>query len=136
MHTTLVICSAALVILTLLLGFWTSVTRGRTKTIAYGAATDPAGPMLKAQRAHGNASEYAALLVGLFVLTGFVYAGRDLGMAVTGLVIAITLARVLHAVGFLVCATLEKPHPLKAIGALVTYVGGIALATMIIVKVL
>lgn len=136
MHTTLVICSAALVILTLLLGFWTSVTRGRTKTIAYGAATDPAGPMLKAQRAHGNASEYAALLVGLFVLTGFVYSGRDLGMAVTGLVIAITLARVLHAVGFLVCATLEKPHPLKAIGALVTYVGGIALATMIIVKVL
>jgi uncharacterized membrane protein YecN with MAPEG domain len=136
MHTTLIICSAALVVLTLLLGFWTSITRGRTKTIAYGAATDPAGPMMKAQRAHGNASEYAALLIGLFILTGFAYTGRDLGLTVTGLVIAVTLSRFLHALGFLVCKTLEKPHPMKAIGALVTYLGGIALAVMVIFKAL
>ena len=35
-----------------------------------------------------------------------------------------------------VCATLEKPHVLKMIGALVTYVGGLALAIMVIGKVL
>lgn len=136
MHPTLIICGAALVILTLLLGFWTSVTRARTKVIAYGAANDPSGPMAKAQRAHGNASEYSALLIGLFILTGFAYSGRDLGLAVTGLVIAITLARVLHAAGFLICRTLEKPHPLKAIGAVVTYFGGVILAVMVIGKVL
>ncbi len=136
MHSTLILCSAALVILTLLLGFWVSITRGRTKTIAYGAATDPTGPMMKAERAHGNAAEYTALLIGLFVITGFAYAGRDLGIAVTSLVVAITLSRFLHALGCLVCATLEKPHPLKALGALVTYVGGLALAIMVIGKVL
>jgi len=136
MHTTLILCSAALVVLTLLLGFWTSIMRGRTKSIAYGAASDPAGSMLKAQRAHDNASEYAALLIGLFLLTGFAYAGRDLGLAVTSLVIAITLARFLHAIGFLICATLEKPHPLKAIGAVITYFGGIILAGMVIGKAL
>ena len=76
------------------------------------------------------------LLIGLFILTGFAYSGRDLGLAVTGLVIAITLARVLHAAGFLICRTLEKPHPLKAIGAVVTYFGGVILAVMVIGKVL
>ena len=97
---------------------------------------DPTGPMMKAERAHGNAAEYTALLVGLFVITGFAYAGRDLGIAVTSLVVAITLSRFLHALGCLVCATLEKPHPLKVLGALVTYVGGLALAIMVIGKVL
>ena len=136
MHTILIICSAILVILTLLLAFWTSITRARTKTIAYDAATDPAGPMLKAQRAHGNSAEYAGVLIGLFLLTGLVYTGRDLGLTVTILVIAITTARILHAIGFLVCATLERPHPLKAVGALVTYLGGLALALIVFVKVL
>jgi uncharacterized protein len=134
MHTTLIICGATLVVLTLLLGFWTSIKRVRTGTIAYGAATDPAGSMLKAQRAHGNASEYAALLVGLFLLTGFAYSGRDLGIAVTSLVVAITVSRFVHALGFLVCVTLEKPHPFKALGATVTYIGGIILAGMVIAK--
>ena len=70
------------------------------------------------------------------MVTGFAYAGRDLGLTVTGLVVLITLSRILHALGFLVCATLEKPHPLKALGALVTYVGGLALAIMVIGKAL
>lgn len=136
MHALLVVCSAVLVILTLFLGFWTSLTRVRTKTMAYGAANDPAGPMAKVQRAHGNAAEYAALLVGLFLLTGLAYAGRDLGLTVTALVIVLTAARILHAIGFLVCQTLEKPHPLKALGAMVTYAGGIVLAVMVVGKVL
>lgn len=136
MHSTLIICSAALVILTLLLAFWTSIQRGSSKTIAYGAPLDPTTGMAKAQRAHGNTAEYAALFIGLFVLTGFAYAGRDLGMTVAGLVIAITAARFIHALGFLICPTLEKPHALKAIGALVTYLGGLALTIMVILKAL
>lgn len=136
MHSTLILCSAALVILTLLLAFWTSLQRGSSKTIAYGAPLDPTTGMAKAQRAHGNTAEYAALFIGLFILTGFAYAGRDLGLTVTGLVIAITVARFVHALGFLLCETLEKPHALKAIGALVTYLGGLALAVMVILKAL
>ncbi|MEM1086211.1 MAG: MAPEG family protein [Pseudomonadota bacterium] len=135
MHITLILCSAALVILTLLLAFWTSLQRGASKTIAYGAPLDPTSAMAKAQRAHGNSAEYAALFIGLFVITGFAYTERDLGLAVSSLVIAITVSRFVHALGFLTCATLENPHPLKAIGALITYFGGLALAILVIVKV-
>ncbi|NQY98709.1 MAG: MAPEG family protein [Henriciella sp.] len=134
MNSIILICSASLVILTLLLAFWTSMQRGSSKTIAYGAPLDPASGMAKAQRAHGNSAEYAALLIGLFVITGFAYAGRDLGGVVTWTMIAITVSRFLHAIGFLICETLEKPHVLKMIGALITYLGGLVLAGLVISK--
>ena len=136
MHTTILICSAALAILTLLLAFWTSVQRGSSNTIAYGAPLDPASAMAKAQRAHGNAAEYAGLLIALFLITGFAYSGRDLGGLVAWTVIAVTVSRFIHALGFLICSTLEKPHVLKAIGALITYLGGLLLAGLVISKAL
>jgi uncharacterized membrane protein YecN with MAPEG domain len=135
MHATILICSAVLIAFTLLLAFWTSIQRGASKTIAYNAPLDPASSMAKSQRAHGNAAEYAALLVGLFLVVGFAYAGRDLGALVSYTIIAVTAARVIHALGFLMCATLEKPHVLKAVGALVTYIGGLLLAGLVIAKV-
>ena len=134
MNSVVLICGASLVILTLLLAFWTSVQRGSSKTIAYGAPLEPSSAMAKAQRAHGNAAEYAALLIGLFLLVGFAYQGRDLGGLVMWTLIAVTVSRFLHALGFLICETLEKPHVLKMIGALVTYVGGLVLAALVISK--
>ncbi|MEM7663941.1 MAG: MAPEG family protein [Pseudomonadota bacterium] len=136
MHPTILICSASIAILTLLLAFWTSIQRGASSTIAYGAPLDPASAMAKAQRAHGNAAEYAALLIALFFTVGFAYQDRDLGDLVTWTVIAVTVSRVLHALGFLICATLEKPHVLKAIGAIITYIGGLLLAGLAVSKVL
>ncbi|MCR9269489.1 MAG: MAPEG family protein [Hyphomonadaceae bacterium] len=135
MHITIILCSASLVILTLLLAFWTSVQRGASKTIAYGTTLDPSSGMAKAQRAHGNAAEYAALLIGLFLIVGFAYEGRDLGGLVMWTIVAVTVSRLVHAIGFLICETLEKPHILKALGALVTYAGGLLLAVMAIIKV-
>ncbi len=132
MHTTILICSAALAILTLLLAFWTSVQRGSSNTIAYGAPLEPTSAMAKAQRAHGNSAEYAGLLIALFLVTGFAYTGRDLGGLVTWTIIAVTVSRFIHALGFLICKTLEKPHILKAIGALGTYLGGFILSALII----
>ena len=134
MNFVVLICGASLVVLTLLLAFWTSVQRGSSKTIAYGAPLEPSSAMAKAQRAHGNAAEYAALLIGLFLLVGFAYQGRDLGGLVMWTLIAVTVSRFLHALGFLICETLEKPHVLKMIGALVTYVGGLVLAALVISK--
>ncbi|MEL7041877.1 MAG: MAPEG family protein [Pseudomonadota bacterium] len=128
MHTIVLICSASLVILTLLLAFWTSVQRGASQTIAYGAPLEPTSAMAKAQRAHGNSAEYAALLIGLFLTVGFAYAERDLGALVSWTIIAVTLSRLVHAIGFLICKSLDAPHVLKAIGALVTYLGGLMLA--------
>ncbi len=135
MHTTILICSASLVILTLLLAFWTSVQRGSSNVIAYGAPLEPTSAMAKAQRAHGNAAEYAALLIALFVIVGFAYAERDLGGLVKWTIIAVTVSRLVHAIGFLTCKTLEKPHILKAIGALITYGGGLLLAVLVLIKV-
>lgn len=136
MHTTITLCSALLGALVLLLAFWTSIVRGQSKEIAYGATKDPESRMFKAERAHGNSAEYAGVLIGLFILTGLVNTGRDLGLAMTSLVIAITAARYIHALGFLTCKTLAKPHPFKAIGALVTYLGGLALCMMLVVQAL
>lgn len=135
MHTTIIISSASLVILTLLLAFWTSVQRGSSKTIAYGAALESTSGMAKAQRAHGNAAEYAALLVALFLVVGFAYEGRDLGGLVTWTIIAVTVSRLIHAVGFLICKSLDTPHALKAIGALITYAGGLLLAVLALIQV-
>ena len=135
MHTTILICSACLVILTLLLAFWTSVQRGSSNVIAYGAPLEPTSAMAKAQRAHGNSAEYAALLIALFVIVGFAYAERDLGGLVKWTIIAVTVSRLIHAIGFLTCKTLEKPHILKAIGALITYGGGLLLAALVLIKV-
>ena len=136
MHTTILICSAALSILTLLLAFWTSVQRGSSNTIAYGAPLEPTSAMAKAQRAHGNSAEYAGLLIALFLVTGFAYTGRDLGGLVTWTIVAVTTSRFIHALGFLICSTLEKPHILKAIGALITYLGGLILSGLIISRAL
>lgn len=135
MPITIILCSASLVILTLLLAFWTSVQRGSSNVIAYGAPLDPTSAMAKAQRAHGNAAEYAALLIGLFLIVGFAYGGRDFGGLVTWTIIAVTVSRLVHAIGFLTCKTLEKPHILKALGALVTYGGGLLLAVLAIIEV-
>lgn len=132
MHTTILICCASLAILTLLLAFWTSIQRGSSKTIAYGARLEPTSSMAKAQRAHGNAAEYAALLIALFLVVGFAYQGRDLGGFATWTIIVVTASRLIHALGFLTCSSLEQAHPLKAVGALITYLGGLILAGLVI----
>ena len=78
--------------------------------------------------------EYAALLVGLFVVVSLLRGvGQPLPVWVAGLMVAITASRFLHAAGILTCETLEKIHPLKAVGAMVTYLGGIALAIYAVV---
>ena len=62
------------------------------------------------------------------------YQGRDLGAFVQGTIIAVTIARMLQAIGILTCATLDKIHPLKVIGSMVTYLGGMILAIMVLAQ--
>ena len=68
-------------------------------------------------------------------MVGFAYADRDLGGLVTGTVIIVTVARLIHAIGFLICKTLNKPHILKAIGAFLTYSGSLLLSVLVLLKV-
>ena len=126
MNTILLACSASLVLLTLLLAFWTSMQRGASRTIAYGVQLEPTSSMAKAQRAHGNTAEYAGLLIALFVVLDLATPTVPGWLAWTA--VAITVSRVLAAIGFLTGPTLAKPHIFKMIGALVTYVGGMVMA--------
>ena len=133
-HLPILLSGLLLVILTLTLALMTSLERLRSNTMFYEAHLDPTSHMAKVQRAHGNASEYTALLIGLFLITSLAHQGRDLGLAVTGLVTAVTASRYLHALGFLICKTLERPHILKVIGSTTTYAGGLALAVIVLVR--
>jgi uncharacterized membrane protein YecN with MAPEG domain len=125
-------CSAILVILYFLLALHVSLTRGRVK-VGIGTGDDPDGPLSKAVRAHGNAAEFIPLFVALFLY--FLLSGA--GGWITWVVVIVTIARVLHAIGMLITPTFRaKPHPLRAIGAMGTYVGGFALGAALLLRAL
>ncbi len=120
--TVAIVCVALLGLLVFALGFGVSLTRGRSG-VAAGFPNDPADPLYKLVRAHGNTTEYAAMLAVLILLVG----SRDpspwslwaMGIAVAG--------RYLIAAGIILSPTLEKANPLRFVGALTTYLAGFAL---------
>jgi len=125
-----IICIALNALLVFALGFWVSIQRSTgDKVIYYGEVLDPSSSLAKAQRAHGNASEYAGAVTALFLLCAITDKG---GPWIGALIIAITAARYLHAIGFLTCQTLSTPHWAKALGALLTYIGGIVLSVYLV----
>lgn len=125
--TTALICIALLGLLLFGLGFAVSMTRSRTQTIS-GYPNDPADPLHKLVRAHGNTAEYAAMLALVIFLVGSrspaTWALWCMGIA--------TAARYSIAAGIILSSTLEKPHPLRFVGALSTYVAGLALCVALL----
>lgn len=108
-----------------LLGFNVSRMRGVTAKVGGSQApTDPAAPLLIAQRAHGNASEYVPTLAVLFLVVGF---GSPAGVAIP-LIAGATLARVLHAYGMLTSRSLAHQSVVGVAGAMGTYLFGVGLA--------
>ena len=126
---TFLMCAAILVILYFALALNVSLTRRRTKT-GIGSGNDPAGPMSKAVRAHGNAAEYVPIFVALFLY--FLLSGA--GGWIAWMAIIVTVCRVLHALGMLMSKDFNSPpHPLRAIGALGTYIGGLAFGVALLI---
>ena len=124
------LCSAILVLLYFLLAFNVSLMRRRTRT-SIGPGADPSGPLNKAHRAHGNAAEYIPIFVALFLY--FLISGA--GGWITWVVIGVTISRVLHAMGMLMTAEFRgPPHPLRAVGAAGTYLGGLALGVALLLR--
>lgn len=115
-------CIAMLGILLFGLGFAVSLTRGRTNTAA-GSSGDPADGLHKLVRAHGNTSEYVGMLAVLILVLGT----REPSTWVVVSMVGATASRYLLAAGIIVGSTLEKPHPLRFLGALGTYGFGLAL---------
>jgi len=120
--TTAIVCTALLGLLVFGLGLGVSLTRGQTGT-NFGSSSDPADRMYKMVRAHGNATEYAPMLAVLMLLVGEHHPAAWM-LWVMGIV---TACRYLHAAGMIFSPTLARPHPLRFVGALGTYLGGLVL---------
>jgi uncharacterized membrane protein YecN with MAPEG domain len=132
MSTTVIVCIALMGILLFLLG--ANVTRHRAIRGARGGPqmpTDPADTLLIAVRAHGNAAEYVPTLIVLLVVCATLTSGWWLDT----LAIAATAVRFLHALGMLRSTTMAEHGPLRDVGALGTYVVGVALGVTAIVAV-
>ena len=118
-------CIALLGVLVFGLGFAVSIVRGRTETVV-GHSDDPGDLLHRVVRAHGNTIEYAPMIAILMLVLG----GRGPEGWVIGCMYAATLSRYLIVVGLLI-GSLDKPNPLRFIGALGTYLSGAALAVAV-----
>ena len=115
-------CTALLGLLLFGLGFAVSMCRAKT-SILCGFPDDPASRLTKMVRAHGNTAEFVPYFSLLFLYLG----AHNPAGAVVWLIVAATVCRFLIVFGILSCATLAKPNPFRFVGALGTYVCGVAL---------
>jgi hypothetical protein len=124
------VCSGVLVVLYFALAANVSRLRAKTKT-GIGTGDDASGPLSKAVRAHGNAAEFVPIFVALFLYFSLSAPGRW----IPWVVLIVTVARVCHAAGMLLTTTFDAPpHPLRGIGALGTYLGGLALGAALLMR--
>jgi uncharacterized membrane protein YecN with MAPEG domain len=93
-----------------------------------GFSEDPADPLHKLVRAHGNTTEYAAML-GLLMLVVALREPQTWALWCMGIA---TASRYLLAAGIILSPTLERPHPLRFVGALGTYLAGFGLAASVL----
>ena len=122
MHTAAV-CVGLLGLLVIGLGIGVSMTRGATNTVI-GFNPDPSDRLYKMVRAHGNATEYNPTLAVLILYLGSLQPAAWLQWVF----VAAALSRVLHAAGMIMSSSLAKPQPLRAAGAVGTYLTGLILA--------
>lgn len=121
--TVAVVSVAVMAAMLFLLGLNVSLVRGKTNVIA-GVEDDPTSAVNKAVRAHGNNAEWVPILAVLSLYLGM----NEPAMWVEIVIALCAASRVVAAIGFITCKSLDQINPLKAIGAMTTYVGGLALA--------
>jgi uncharacterized membrane protein YecN with MAPEG domain len=95
------------------------------------APTDPADPLLIAIRAHGNAAEYIPTMIVLLLVCSTLSDSWLIG----ALAIAALVVRSMHAVSMLTAKSLATHGPLRDIGALGTYIVGVAIGVTAIVTI-
>ena len=120
--TVAIICTALLGLLVFGLGLLVSAGRGSANTV-YGQKEDPSDTLYQRVRAHGNSIEYAPMLAVLMIYLG----SQGPAAWIVWTFSIVTFARYLIVAGILIPETMEKPNPMRFIGALVTYLGGFAL---------
>jgi uncharacterized membrane protein YecN with MAPEG domain len=124
----LLLCSAALVLLFAVLSF--NVSRMRRKRRSFPEI--PEAEVIKAIRAHGNASEYIPLFVALLLYANSTQPSPN--MYLVGVAVLATASRFSHAAGMLLTASVAERHPLRFYGAIGTYIGLFALGGALLVQ--
>jgi len=123
------VCISLLGLLVFGLGFAISTIRGRTETLT-GSSGDPGDTLHKLVRAHGNTTEYAAMLAILMYAVGSISPATwvlwCMGIA--------TASRYLIAIGLVLSPSMESPHPLRFVGALGTYLAGFGLCVALLLS--
>jgi uncharacterized membrane protein YecN with MAPEG domain len=119
--TTTIVCIALLSALLFILGFNVSRLRGKSASQQPTAMDDP---LFVAIRAHGNAAEYIPTLAVLMLVVG----SHDPAIWMLVAIVVATAARFVHAVGVLRAGDMSQPVPLRMIGAITTYLAGLALS--------
>jgi uncharacterized protein len=115
-------CTALLGLLLFGLGLYVSILRqGRGQVI--GHDQDPVDPLHRAVRAHGNTAEYAPFFAILFLW----FAAHPAPTWIIVTIVIATIARFLLVAGLLWGKSLDKPNPARFLGAVLTYVCGLAL---------
>ncbi len=122
MNPTALACTALLGLLVFGGGLAVSLMRFRDGVII-GPATQPNALLNRAVRAHTNTCEYAGVLAALFLWHG----SQQPAPWVLGLIVAATACRVLLVIGLVAFTRMDRPNPVRFIGALGTYVTGLAL---------
>lgn len=125
-----IVCAALLGLLIFGLGLMVSLTRGNTNRVI-GHDPDPADRLHKVVRAHGNATEYVPMMAILILLVG----ARQPSPWMQWTFVLATLSRYLHAAGMIASPSLAKPNPLRAVGAVGTYLTGFALVVAALLRV-
>lgn len=118
-----VICTALLGVLLFGLGLYVSILRSRSGQ-NIGCDVSPVHPLHRAVRAHGNTAEYAPFLGLLFLW----FAMRPVPNWIAVTIVVATAARFLLVAGLLWGKSLQEPNPARFLGALLTYLSGLALA--------
>ena len=116
-------CVAGLGFLLFGMGWLISGLRFTRKRFS-GFDDDPADLLYKAVRAHGNTAEYAPFLAVMMLYLG----AHNPAPWVVWTMIAATVCRYLFVVGVVAFQTLEKPNPVRFVGASGTYACGLILA--------
>ncbi|WP_371407450.1 MAPEG family protein [Kribbella sp. NBC_00662] len=130
LDTITIVCIALLGILLFLLG--ANVTRNRAlRGAGNQLPTDPTDRLMIAVRAHGNAAEYIPTMIVLLLVCSVL---SD-SWVVDLLAIAAVFVRYVHAIGMLTSRSLATHGPLRDVGAMGTYLVGLALGVTALVTI-
>jgi uncharacterized membrane protein YecN with MAPEG domain len=130
MSTITVVCIALMGILLFVLG--ANVSRNRAlRGAGNQLPTDPTDRLLVAIRAHGNAAEYIPTMIVLLL----VCSALSDSWVIDVLAVAAVFVRYVHAFGMLRSASLATHGPLRDVGAMGTYLVGVALGVTAIVTI-